>query len=412
VAVNRGPSGTEWPATLDVDALIATGWRPTPFREFVLKIHSRCDLACDYCYMYEMADQRWRDQPYRMSPEIVDRVSARIAEHARAHGLTSIELVLHGGEPLLAGPELITQAVRSVRHAAGPSAEVEASIQTNGVRLGGYLDLFDSLDVRVGVSIDGDASSQDRHRRHANGRGSHEAVAAALGELGSARYRHLFGGLLCTVDVRNPPVATYEALLDFEPPKIDFLLPHGNWSTPPPERVPGSASTPYADWLIAVFDRWYRAPRQDTEIRLFSEIIQLLLGGTSSSEAVGLSPVGVVVIETDGGIEQSDMLKSAYDGASATGLHVLRHSFDEALTLPSIAARQMGELALSPECLACQVRLVCGGGLYPHRYRAGQGFANPSVYGPDLFRLITYIRRTIAADLEGRRDIVAGEGRR
>src|SRR4051794_35343173 len=97
----------EWPATLDVDALLATGWRPTPFREFILKIHSRCDLACDYCYMYEMADQRWRDQPYRMSRQVVDGVAARIAEHARSHDLTSLDLVLHGGEPLLAGHELI-----------------------------------------------------------------------------------------------------------------------------------------------------------------------------------------------------------------------------------------------------------------------------------------------------------------
>jgi uncharacterized protein len=400
----------EWPATLDVDALLATGWRPTPFREFILKIHSRCDLACDYCYMYEMADQRWRDQPYRMSREVVDGVAARIAEHARSHGLTSLDLVLHGGEPLLAGPELIAHAVRSVRRAAGPAVAVGAAIQTNGVRLGGYLDLLDSLDVRVGVSVDGDAVAHDRHRRHANGRGSHAAVAAALDRLGSPRYRHLFSGLLCTVDLANPPVPTYEALLASAPPRIDFLLPHGNWSAPPPDRVPGSDATPYADWLIAIFDRWYGAPRQETEIRLFSEIIQLLLGGVSSSEAVGLSPAGMVVIETDGGIEQSDMLKSAYDGASATGLHVLRNSFDEALSQPSIAARQLGELALSPECHACGLRRVCGGGLYPHRYRAGRGFANPSVYCPDLFRLITHIRRTLAADLDRR--AVALHGRR
>jgi hypothetical protein len=70
-----------------------------------------CDLACDYCYMYEMADQRWREQPYRMSPEIVDRVAARIGEHVRTRDLSSVELVLHGGEPLLAGPDPTTAAV-------------------------------------------------------------------------------------------------------------------------------------------------------------------------------------------------------------------------------------------------------------------------------------------------------------
>src|SRR6202035_2167182 len=80
---------SEWPATLDVPALMADGWNPVPFREFIVKIHSRCDLACDYCYMYEMADQSWRDQPRRMSHEIAERTAMRIGEHARAHRLPS-----------------------------------------------------------------------------------------------------------------------------------------------------------------------------------------------------------------------------------------------------------------------------------------------------------------------------------
>ena len=40
----------EWPAPLDVGALLAGGWQPTPFRQFLLKMHTRCNLACDYCY--------------------------------------------------------------------------------------------------------------------------------------------------------------------------------------------------------------------------------------------------------------------------------------------------------------------------------------------------------------------------
>ncbi|MDN3353810.1 hypothetical protein [Actinomadura sp. DC4] len=139
-----------------------------------------------------MADQRWRDQPRRMSPATVDQVAARIGEHVRAHDLASVELVLHGGEPLLAGADLIAHAVRSVRRAV--PAQVGASIQTNGVRLGAYLRLLDVLGVRVGVSLDGGAVAQDRHRRFAGGRGSHAAVAEALGRLSSPSFRHLFGG--------------------------------------------------------------------------------------------------------------------------------------------------------------------------------------------------------------------------
>lgn len=399
----RAGAAPEWPATLDVPALLAEGWRPRPFREFILKIHSRCDLSCDYCYMYELADRSWRGRPARMADATVDATAARIAEHARAHGLTSIDLVLHGGEPLLAGPALIRHAVTAVRDAAGSGVAVHASVQTNGVRLDdGFLALFGELGVRIGVSLDGDARAHDRHRRRANGIGSHAAVAAALGRLTAPAYRHLFAGLLATVDVRNDPVRTYETLLAFEPPTVDFLLPHGNWTTPPPERRPGSPATPYARWLIAVFDRWYHAPRRETGVRLFEEIIQLVLGGVSAIEAVGLSPARMLVVETDGSIEQSDMLKSAYEGAPATGLHVTRDPFDAALLLPSLAARQIGERALAADCRACRIRRICGGGLYAHRYRAGTGFANPSVYCPDLYGLITHIERTVGADLATR----------
>jgi uncharacterized protein len=380
---------------------MASGWHPVPFREFIVKIHSRCDLSCDYCYMYEMADQSWRARPRRMSAEIADLTARRIGEHARSHRIADIVLILHGGEPLLAGHELISDLVNATRKFAGPDARVEARIQTNAVGLDdSYLQLFCDLGVRIGVSLDGGAEAHNRHRRFASGRGSYLAVTAALERLRQDRFRHLFSGLLCTVDSRNEPVATYEALAAFDPPRIDFLLPHGTWDSPPPGRNPDVADTPYGDWLIAVFDHWYPDPR--TGIRFFEEIMQLILDGTSSGEAVGLSPARMVVIETDGAIEQVDTLKAVYHGAAATGLHVTRDPLDAALLLPGIVARQLGEFALAKRCLACPIHRVCGGGMYAHRYRTGTGFANPSVYCPDLMRLISHIHDVMRADVSER----------
>ncbi|MEU8247246.1 FxsB family cyclophane-forming radical SAM/SPASM peptide maturase [Nonomuraea sp. NPDC048916] len=389
---------SEWPLTLDVAALLAGGWRPTPFRQFILKIHSRCDLACSYCYMYEMADQSWRSRPKRMSSDVAAATIARIAEHVRAHGLTSVEVILHGGEPLLAGPRQIDELVTTARSAV--DAQVMVTLQTNATLLDEpYLRLFDRLGIGVGVSLDGGQEAHDRTRRTADGRGSHHKVAAGLRLLTGPGFHHLFRGLLCTVDLRNDPLETYEALLAFGPPAIDFLLPHGTWAQPPPRRVPGDAATPYADWLITVFDHWYSMPTRPTGVRLFDEIIRLLLGGASASEQIGLSPAAMVVVETDGEIEQSDILKSAYAGAPSTGLHVSRDSFDDVLRLPSVAARQIGELALAPTCAVCPVGMVCGGGHYAHRYRPGNGFHNPSVYCSDLLRLISHIGSIIQRDI-------------
>lgn len=377
---------------------VPAGHVPVPFRQFVLKINSRCNLACDYCYVYEMADQSWRGQPRRMSPRTLEAVAVRLAEHAVAHRLGEIEVILHGGEPLLAGPAHLAQLIAALR--AAVPARVNVTVQTNGTLLDrAMLTVLAEHGVRAGVSLDGDAEATARHRRYAGGRDSHSDVARGLALLSSPEFRACYAGILCTAGLDNDPVTTYEALLEFEPPAIDLLLPHGTWSAPPPGLDPLSGGTPYADWMLAVFERWYTAPVQETSIRFFTEIIQLVLGAPGGVEGLGLLPSSVVVVDTDGSIKQLDSLTAAYPGAADLGLNVETHPFDAALRHPMTVARQLGLAALPGQCRRCPVVRVCGGGLYPHRYRQGEGFRNPSVYCADLLRIITHIQDRVATDV-------------
>jgi uncharacterized protein len=175
------------------------------------------------------------------------------------------------------------------------------------------------------------------------------------------------------------------------PPRIDFLLPHATWDHPP-VRKPG-ADHEYADWLTAIYDRWVSDGRP-AEIRTFDSIISTLRGGESLTEALGLGPTGLVVIETDGSYEQVDSLKVAYEGAPETGMNVFSHSLDLVARHPGIAAREQGIAGLCQSCRECPVVRSCGGGLYTHRYRDdGSGFGNPSVYCADLLTLISHISR-------------------
>jgi uncharacterized protein len=334
-----------------------------------------------------------------MSAATVDATVARIAEHVAAHRLSGVDVILHGGEPLLAGHRRMDHLLRALRGRVGPADRVRIGVQTNGVLLDdAYLELFRARRVRVGVSLDGAAGDHDRRRRRADGGGSYEAVRRALRRFDAPRYRGLFGGLLCTVDLRGDPVATYEELVRYAPPVIDFLLPHGNWTTPPPDRVPADPVAPYGDWLVAAFDRWYGAPSRETGVRLFDEIMSLLLGGTSTLEGLGGPPTAMVVVETDGAIEGTDMLASAYPAAAATALHVTADSFDAALAVPG-PIRDQYRWGRPTPCAPCPILPVCGGGLPVHRYRAGAGFDQPSVYCPDLYRLITHIRDRLSADV-------------
>ncbi|MFI6133682.1 FxsB family cyclophane-forming radical SAM/SPASM peptide maturase [Micromonospora sp. NPDC051141] len=354
--------------------------------QYVLKIVSRCDLSCDHCYVYEHADQSWRRQPHTMSPRTVAAAGRRIAEHATAHRLDVVRVVLHGGEPLLAGAAGLAAVANELRRRLDPVTRLDLRMQSNGVLLTEEIaEVLVTHSVAVGISLDGDRAANDRHRRYANGASSHERVLRALALLRRPEYRPSFAGLLCTVDLANEPVSVYRALLAEDPPQIDFLLPHANWDRPPPR--PSGAATPYADWLLAVHRAW-TADGRPVPIRLLDSLLATAAGGTTRTEAVGLAAADLAVIETDGSYEQVDSLKSAYDGAPATGLDVFRHPVDAVAAHPMIAVRQSGLDGLCATCRACPVVRRCGGGLFAHRFRAGSGFDNPSVYCPDLLYLV------------------------
>ena len=382
--------------------------RSAPFRQFVVKVHSRCDLACDHCYMYEAADQGWRAQPKVMSPATAAALGRRIAEHAGLGGLGLVRVVLHGGEPLLAGAarlgEIIEAITEPVRALAEPP-RIDLRIHSNGVRLDeAFCDLFAKHHVKVGISLDGDRAANDLHRTYADKRSSHSRVLDALALLRSPRYRHLYAGILCTVDLRNDPVAVYRALAAEQPPRIDLLLPHATWDVPPPRpdgiSRPSTAADPaYAHWLLRIHEAW-DADGRPFGIRTFDSIRSTLAGGPPLTEALGLAPSDVLVIETDGAIEQADSLKVAFDGAVDTGLNVHRDPLAAASGHARIAARQNGTQALSAQCQACPALESCGGGLYAHRYRSAaasaedpaEAFRNPTVYCADLLHLVTTLR--------------------
>ncbi|MEU4563593.1 FxsB family cyclophane-forming radical SAM/SPASM peptide maturase [Actinoplanes sp. NPDC023936] len=346
-------------------------------RQFVLKVHELCNLACDHCYVYEHADQTWRHRPPIMSAQVARRTAERIAEHAVRHRLPTVGVVLHGGEPLLLGPARLGELLTILTEVI--PVPVDLRMQTNAIRLTeATAELLTRFSVRTGVSLDGDRAANDRHRRYRNGTSSHERTLRGLAVLRA--HPEIYAGILCTIDVRNDPIAVYQALLAEEPPRIDLLLPHATWDNPP---LPG-----HADWLIRLHRRWL-ADGRPVPIRLFDGLRDIAAGGRSGTEAVGIDRGEVAVVETDGSWEQPDSMKTAFDGAAATGLTVFTASADELLTTPMMRHRQSGLAGLSATCRACPVVTACGGGLYAHRFRTGSGFDNPSVYCADLKGLIT-----------------------
>lgn len=363
-----------------------------PFTTFVVKVASRCNLNCSYCYMYNLADRTYRNQPPVMNEDVTEAMIERIASHAVRHNVPWIHVILHGGEPLLMGKQRLGSWVKQVRDGLESHATPYFSVQSNGVLIDDqWIELLADLHVGIGISVDGPKEHHDRYRVDHKGRGSFDDVVAAIRKLqANRRGPEIFSTVMAVVNPNIPPTEFFEFWQFLDVPGFDLSLPHANYAHLPPTGVRS-----YGDWMIEFFDLWFTQNRPDRHVRYFENMLRMLFRYPVSTDNIGGRPVGVVVVETDGSIEPTDAFKCCEDGITKLGLNVLRDEFDSLYDYRMVWTLQHGGAALCSTCQVCPVREVCGGGYMPHRYSRERGFDNPSVYCGDLLPLISHIRRRV-----------------
>ena len=364
-----------------------------PFHTFLVKVASRCNINCSYCYIYNRADERWKRQHAYLDASTAQTAFGRIAEHVKAHGKDSAAIIFHGGEPLLAGAQRLERYARLIAAAFQDlDTRLTVGMQSNGLlfteRLG---DLMLRFGISIGISLDGPPAINDKARVDHRGKPTSKELERKLALLTSPAYRRLFTGFLTVIDIESDPVEVVEYLLSFSPPSIDFLFPLDNFDRRPPGKESFEA-TPYGDWLIRAYDYW-STQDTSTRIRIFENLLGLSAGSRSIVETFGTDPVDLVVVESNGEIEGVDSLKAVFNGATALGFNVFEHTFDDVSSHVAVKARQAGVHGLSATCRDCSVVGVCGGGYYPHRYSRASGFASPSIYCHDIAKLIHHLQR-------------------
>ena len=362
------------------------------FSTFVVKIVSPCNLNCSYCYEYNALDDSWKNKPKFMSVDVARQVAKRIKEHLLPFEPVSVSIVFHGGEPLMLKPAPFSNLIKIFRDELGPEITPLFGMQTNGLLINDqFIDIFNKEDLSVGVSCDGPPSINDKFRINHEGKGSGQKLEKALLRLQSEK---CFKNILSVIDTFADPIEVYDYISQFQPRVIDFLLPHGTYDLPPPRKETFESEI-YADWLIKIFDKWFLSSEGRIKIRMFEEIIENLFGGEGALESLGLKPVTLLIISSDGAYEGVDTLKVVSPGEHVLDMNAFTHSLDEASEHPKVTMRQLGESGLCEKCSKCSLKNACGGGYLPHRYSKVNGFANPSVYCADLFKLINHIDITV-----------------
>jgi uncharacterized protein len=373
---------------------------------YLLKVTEFCNLNCPYCYMFNLRDFAHRHKPKIMSLEIVETFARKAVALAQEQEVGKLLISLHGGEPLLAGLDWFKSAVGILRRAGGDSVRFSFTTQTNGILLNEqWLDFFASERITVGISMDGPREVHDKNRINFAGRGSYEEVVRGV-KL-TQEYPAVFGGVLCVMDAMTNGLSVYHHFRELGVSSIDFLWPlDHNWDAPPALSSPDA--TPYADYLIPIFDDWWREGNKEIKIRYFVQLLKNILGAHGGLDALGGNPVTITSIDSDGSIEPVDSLKACGDGFTGMGLNIMKDAIARVYDQPLFQAAIAGQDGLCDTCQSCPLHDICGGGYLPHRYSRAAGFANPTVYCRDLLKLTTHIIEA-AADVDRLKQFFPGQ---
>jgi len=356
----------------------------------LVKVASRCNINCTYCYVYNMGDDGWKDMPALMSKGTLGALTEAVGQLV-ADQDKPFATVLHGGEPLMLGASRLDFLLRSLRSKL-PSSHT-LCMQTNGMLLTREIaDICAEHRVSISISLDGPREINDRFRLGKRGESTHEKVIAGIDVLRKhPESEFLYSGLLSVVDPSTRPSEVYEYFKSLGAQSVDFLYRDGNHSNIPFGKD-SFDSTEYGKWLSELLDI-YLADKNPPRVRFLDDVIKLSMGGRGIKEGLGDIDYGIAIVETDGTISKNDTLKSSFDGADRfTEVWSIRtHRLSKVFETAEFMQYHALQRPTAAKCNSCAYLRVCGGGMPLHRWSNATAFDNPSVYCNDQKALISKV---------------------
>ena len=221
----------------------------------VVKVTDACNLRCSYCYN---SDSGYLAPvlPLERFEKFLEILSSRYK---------SIDVIWHGGEPMLAGMEYLKKAVEAEQRVTLlHGTAITNKIQTNGTLIDKkWVDFFKKYDFKPGLSFDG--IENEKHRQGT------DKVLRAFSLLQKAKVN--FGTLAVVADKDYDLIENYKffasrkIVTDFSP-----LFSEGG-----ARNLTALGAEDYAAKVIDLFDYWLY-DKEGVNVRLFSAYISMILG--------------------------------------------------------------------------------------------------------------------------------------
>lgn len=317
----------------------------------ILKMVGHCNLACTYCYDYNSTTYRRRMD--------VDSAEEAIGQTLLRSGGT-LNVLFHGGEPLLAFPEIRRLVAFARERAAVLGKSVDFSIQTNGTRFTDeVVEFLTNERFSIGISLDGPEGENDISRVDHAGRGSYAVVMEGLRRFPALRAK---GGVLTTVTRENVGqlLAIARHFRDLGVPRWDTTVfqPDGRGDgqhdrfAPEASRLVGA----YLELLDAVDSGEFDSMEVRPVLHYVRNALSHKRRNMCLRDSCGAAS-NLVSVSVDGTIEACDCIKNTKLRLGSMKAGGVGGALDSPVA-QQIRARNTA--ALVP-CVSCDWRVLCGG---------------------------------------------------
>lgn len=368
--------------------------------QLVLKTVERCNLACDYCYFFFGGDESYRRRPPVISLDTVREVASFIREGCVDLAIPRVEVVFHGGEPMLQKPRDFVSTCEIFEHSLKEATvPFSFSMQTNGTLISSeWIDAIRKHEVNVSISIDPDKTHHDRHRVDKRGRGTYDLIAKNVPTFRDLGTSGVLSVLAPKLDYRDV-IAQFVDHFGFR--NVGFLLPDCNRDT----GIPGGSAIDYGLALCQIFD--VALDRSDVHIREVERILRRFDVVKRNGPPAHRAPTRAgstqrylhnqaIVVHSDGEVDMDDTYipAQAWRGHIKSA-HVTKTTLRKWLDQPLY--RELDDIyANTPTaCKSCMWRTICNGGDVENRFSSENGFDNPSVYCEGLKVFYAHVVRRL-----------------
>lgn len=315
---------------------------------------SACNMRCRYCFYADVSSLRDCRSYGVMSEEVRERVLENIFS-ALAPG-DRLNLAFQGGEPTLAGLNWFRKFTAQAE-ALGKGIHISYALQTNGLLLDeAWCAFLKEKNFLVGLSLDGYAKNHNACRPDAHGDGTFSRVLEAKQRMDRVGVEYNILTVL-TGDLARHPQQVWRFLLEQKIGYVQFIPCLG----PLEEQSSPFALTPrrYAEFYIALFDRWYNAFCQGNyiSVKLFDDLARLLAFGECNACGLLGFCQPQLIVEADGGVYPCDFYVLDEYRMGSLASEPLDRLFPGKAR--PFLERAVGEM---PLCAQCPYRRLCGGG--------------------------------------------------